>query len=206
MACLVDMNRSMSFNVGGMQNWMEREQEQEGKGVAKSDGGDEASSSTERSTTPTSRSSLLGSVVDDDDVQEKDVLCGRDRYIHAHKGNQQFRHLINLYRERYQSAKHRDAKTSITLEIVGAVREYGGRFLKQQNGRWREVDQAYAHEKVSHALRSAKDPNRPKPKRTRNVEIRPPSEDEERFFQLLAVDQHDIYQRLRRNRANDFNF
>ena len=186
MACLVDMNRSTtSLNTEGMQNWVQREQPQQQEdqeevgddgGVAKSDGGlDEASfSTTERSTTPTSRSSMLGSVVDDDDVQEKDVLCGRDRYIHAHKGNQRFRHLINLYRERYQGAKHRDAKTSITLEIVGAVRDYGGRFLKQDNGRWREVDQAYAHEKVSHALRSAKDPNRPKPKRTRNVAIRPP--------------------------------
>ena len=85
-------------------------------------------------------------LVNDSEVQEKDVLCGRDRYIHAHKGNQQFRHLIALHRQWYQGAKHRDNKTSITLEIIGTVRKYGGRFLKQENGRWYEVDQTHVHE------------------------------------------------------------
>lgn len=160
-------------------------------------------SASERSDTPSSSSSrVFGSVVDDADVQERDVLCGRDRYIHAHPGNRRFRHLVHMFREQYQGAQHRDTKTSITLEIVDMVKGYGGRFLKQDNGRWREVDRSYAHEKVSHALRSAKDPNRPPQRRTRNVVIRPPSEEEERFFQVVAEDQYRIYQGLRKNRKD----
>ena len=131
-----------------------------------------------------------------------DVLCGRDRLIHSHPGNNGFRCLINEYREHYQSAKHREEKTSITAEIIYTVNRYGGRFLKQEKGSWREVDPSYAHEKVSHALRSAKDPNRVKPKRTRNVPIRPPSAEEERFFRILLADQQTILQRLLKNRVD----
>ena len=161
---------------------------------------DESSSA---SSAPTSQATITGLVIDDEGVHEKDVLCGRDRHIHSHPGNRCFRHLINTFRERYQNAKHREAKTAMTSEIVDTVKKYGGRFLKQDpDGRWREVDQSYAHEKVSHALRSAKDPNRPKPKRTRTVAIKPPSEDEERYFQRLVIDQEQIYQRLLSERGD----
>lgn len=143
-----------------------------------------------------------GPAINEDDIQHKDVLCGRERQIHAHQGNRKFRHLINMNRERYQTATSREVKTSITAEIVETVRLSGGRFLKQDEGIWREVDPNYAHEKVSHALRSAKDPNKPKQKRTRNVNIRPPSVEEEHFFQILAADQERIYQNLREKRAD----
>ena len=65
-------------------------------------------------------------------------------------------------------------------------------------GKWQEVQYNIAHEKVSHALRSAKDRSKPAPKRTRNVVIKPPSEEEEHFFQVLATDQEQIFQDLLR--------
>ena len=163
------------------------------------DGGSERSSPADDS-----RVSSRAVTEDGSAVGRDDIMCGRDRFIHSHPGNHRFRRLISDYRERYQSAKHRDEKTRMTTEVVDTVKGYGGRFLKQEGGFWREVDQSYAHEKVSHALRSAKDPNRANPKRTRNIPIRPPSAEEERFFQIMLADQQAIYQRLRKNRVRDF--
>eukprot|EP00977_Amphora_coffeiformis_P000816 scaffold175_cov177-Amphora_coffeaeformis.AAC.18 len=168
-------------------------------GRSEFDGGSERSSPIEDS-----RASSHAVTEDGSSVLPDDVMCGRDRWIHSHPGNRRFRHLINEYRERYQSAKYREHKTSMTTEIVNTVKRHGGRFLKLEGSFWREVDQSCAHEKVSHALRSAKDPNRAKPKRTRNVPIRPPSDEEERFFQILLADQQVIYERLRKTRVGGF--
>jgi hypothetical protein len=162
------------------------------------------SSSSEPSSTDTSchHSPLTSStqahrrVVAEAAIQPTDIFCGRDRLSHNHPGNRRFRHLIGMYRESYQTATQRDTKTLLTAEIVAAVQCYGGRFLKRQAGEWIEVGAAYAHEKVSHALRSAKDPNRPKIKRKRKVLIKPPSEDEETAFQSLVADQKEIFQQL----------
>lgn len=193
----VQMNRFESFsNEGSGWAWDTLSE----TWASRSDPGSERSSPTTTTDDSASRVLLFQAVTQDGvPIRPVDVLCGRDRLIHAHPGNRRFRHLINLYRERYQGAKHREDKTNMTTEIVQTVKGYRGRFLKQDGGLWCEVDQAYAHEKVSHALRSAKDPNRAKPKRTRNVPIKPPSAEEERFFQILVADQREIYQRLREN-------
>lgn len=132
-------------------------------------------------------------------IGHKDIYCGRDRYSHSHPGNRHFRQLIIKYRERYQSAKHREDKTKINAEIVELVKRTGGRFMRWDDttGRWQELDASSAHEKISHALRSAKDPNRPKePKKKRQVAIKPPSDEEERAFQVLAADQQEIFRQL----------
>lgn len=144
-------------------------------------------------TTPTAGETTLSG------IQPEDVYCGRDRYSHTHPGNRRFRQLINNYREIYQSSKHRDEKTRINTEIVKSVKANGGRFMRRDDatGQWHELDAASAHEKVSHALRSARDPNRPKPKKKRQVAVKPPSDEEERAFQILAADQQEIFRQLR---------
>jgi hypothetical protein len=142
-------------------------------------------------------------VVAETAIKPTDIFCGRDRLSHNHPGNRRFRHLINMYRDSYQTATQRDTKTLLTAEIVAAVQCYGGRFLKRQAGEWIEVDATYAHEKVSHALRSAKDPNRPKIKRKRRVLIKPPSDEEERVFQSLAAEQKEIFLQLMKRRPGD---
>jgi hypothetical protein len=103
-------------------------------------------------------------------IQRTDVLCGRDKLSYAHVGNKRFRHIIVMNREVYQTGPSKN-KTSITCDIITMVREYGGRFLKldETTGEFQELSEHYIRDKVSHALRSAKDPNRPCIKKRREV-------------------------------------
>jgi hypothetical protein len=107
-------------------------------------------------------------------VQAQDVLFGRDKSAHHHPGNKRFRSIVQAYRETYQNATRRGEKNRITNDIIGLVRDHGGRFLRKYDETlatdtprrvgdccWVEVkDSAVIYEKVSHALRSAKEPKR----------------------------------------------
>ena len=104
---------------------------------------------------------------DDDAVIEKlndnDVYCGRDRLAHTHLGNKIFRDLVRTFRFSYQNARRRAEKTKITSEIIAAIHAEGGRFIKRDDdtGKFSKLDAAGIHDKVSHALRSAKAPAKP---------------------------------------------
>ncbi|KAG7370773.1 hypothetical protein IV203_019343 [Nitzschia inconspicua] len=147
---------------------------------------------------------------DDDDVKKpsasklppgvamNDVLCGRDKVSHAHVGNKQFRSIIETYREVYQNAHCRDQKTNITCSVIAKIHSCGGRFLKlnEESGVWEEVGEQYAREKVSHALRSAKDPNRPKITKPRKIKKYVPSKEEDAAFREALEQQQQIFQSL----------
>jgi hypothetical protein len=134
-----------------------------------------------------------------DDIvpQKTDVVCGRDKEAYGHVGNRRFRVLISLHRDNYQNAKTRDTKTNITKEIVASIRECGGRFLRkdEQTDMWYVVGYDYAHEKVSHALRSAKDPER-KCKKKQKAKDQPPTREEHNAFQTLLLQQQKIFREL----------
>jgi hypothetical protein len=133
------------------------------------------------------------------EIKRTDVLCGRDKLSRAHIGNKRFRHIIAINREAYQTAPSRENKTSITCHIVTMVRAYGGRFLKlnETTGEFRELGEHYILEKVSHALRSAKDPNRPCSKKRREVQkCHVPTPEEDALFQETLRDQQEIFQSL----------
>mmetsp|Transcript_27998 Transcript_27998/g.68164 ORF Transcript_27998/g.68164 Transcript_27998/m.68164 type:complete len:216 (-) Transcript_27998:43-690(-) len=134
-----------------------------------------------------------------------DVLCGRDKVSHAHVGNKRFRQIIEKNREEYQTAPSRDAKTTITCRIVAMIRDSGGRFLKQnaKTNEWEDVGDGYAREKVSHALRSAKDPNRPRIKKPRKVTKHVPTPDEDAQFETVLCDQRKIFEQLLRKQNQD---
>ena len=136
-----------------------------------------------------------------------DVLCGRDKVSHAHVGNKRFRQIIEKNREEYQTASSRDAKTSITCRIVAMIGESGGRFMKQneKTNQWEAVGDGYAREKVSHALRSAKDPNRPRRKKPRKVTKHVPTPHEDAQFANVLGDQRKIFEQLlrRQNQGTD---
>jgi hypothetical protein len=132
-------------------------------------------------------------------IQTTDVLCGRDKLSHAHIGNKRFRQIIAINREAYQTAPSRENKTSITCDIVTMVREYGGRFLKldETTGEFQELGEHYIREKVSHALRSAKDPDRPCIRKRREVQkCHVPTPEEDALFQETLRDQQQIFQSL----------
>lgn len=132
------------------------------------------------------------------DLRPNDVICGRDKLTHSHTGNKKFRQIVMSFREQYQSSATRENKTNITCRIVMMIRQSGGRFLKQDEltGEWKDVADQYAREKVSHALRSAKDPNRPKPKKRRQVRQHVPTVEEDKLFEKALADQQRIYKML----------
>ena len=127
-----------------------------------------------------------------------DILCGRDKVSYGHVGNRRFRVIVAINRERYQSSSSRDAKTRITDEIIKDIRQCGGRFLKlnEETNTYEDVGDEYAHEKVSHALRSAKDPKKKAPRKKRKVVRKPPTPQENRAFDFLYTEQQKIFQQL----------
>lgn len=140
-------------------------------------------------------------------ICDVDVYCGRDKRTHSHPGNKRFRELIASYREQYQQASLREQKTRITTEIINQVHSYGGRFMKLRDEgsslqEWYEVDAANTHDKVSHALRSAKDPTRPRQAKERKVKIEKPTPMEEEIFQRVLTKQKHYYRELEVKYAN----
>ena len=91
-----------------------------------------------------------------------DVLSGRGSSRFLHEGNRRFRKLIQAYLDRYRTSKSRTDKSRLVFEIVAAVRECGGHFLKREGQEWQDVGDKIAREKVGHALRDAKAANHQK--------------------------------------------
>ena len=125
-----------------------------------------------------------------------DVLCGRDKKSHHHCGNRRFRHIIEMNRLAYQQASTREQKTKLSMDIVGMIRTCGGRFLREseeKEGEWEDVGDLIAREKVSHALRSAKDPHRPRvPKKRRPMAKYVPTPDEDELYEVTLKAQKEI--------------
>lgn len=152
-----------------------------------------------------------------DGVREHDVICGRDSRTHSHPGNKQFRHLVQMYRERYQSTKRRCEKSCMTKEIIRAVVENGGRFLRidEESGSVMALNASETHEKVSHALRSAKARNVHKKTKSRKTQRKPKkkiqapkvrsNEEDESFMKVLGR-QKEILDGLCRAESLDSGF
>ena len=131
---------------------------------------------------------------------EFDIICGRDKVALNHAGNKCFRKIVDMNREKYQQARTRKDKTRITTEIIASIHKSQGRFLKlnPKTNTWYEVGEEYAHEKVSHALRSAKDPSK------RCVTIKAAKRiikttftvEEDETFNLLLEEQQRIFKEL----------
>jgi hypothetical protein len=89
--------------------------------------------------------------------------------------------LIAASTDKYNNAKSRLEKSMVVHSIVEEVKKVKGRFLKQDrySGRWYELDERQAKEKVGHAIRDATssiDPNKKKPpvQKIRNDTVHPP--------------------------------
>jgi hypothetical protein len=160
------------------------------------DGEEEVDRRCNQATSPQNMSSSDDPVVHD--VQKYDILCGRDKITHSHVGNKRFRNIVMMHREDYQTATSREAKSKITFAVVAMIRQSGGRFLKQdeESGAWKNVGDEYARDKVSHALRSAKDPNRPRIRRRREAKLNIPTPEEDALFEATLSDQQLIFKGL----------
>jgi hypothetical protein len=133
------------------------------------------------------------------DIQDSDILCGRDKASHSHVGNKRFLSIIKMNREAYQNSPSREAKTRISSQIVAMIRKANGRFLKysEATGEWEPQDDNVAREKVAHALRSCKDPARPKIQKPRRaVKKSQYTKRENELFEMALASQRRIYQEL----------
>lgn len=127
-----------------------------------------------------------------------DILCGREKTSYGHIGNKRFRAIIADNFERYQSCRTRSGKSIITDEIIKIIRNHGGRFLRKDTSSdlYVDVGHDYAHEKVSHALRSAK-PKTTKPRKRKERYVRkPPTQQENEAFEFIYREQQRIFQEL----------
>lgn len=128
-----------------------------------------------------------------------DILLGRDKVSYSHVGNKRFRVVVAMNRERYQSCGSREAKSKITAEVIQSIRECNGRFLKlnPKTKTYEEVGNDVAHEKVSHALRSAKDPKTKAPRKKRKqIAPKPPTPQENKTFEFMFREQQKIFQQM----------
>jgi hypothetical protein len=85
---------------------------------------------------------------------QRDILCGKDKTYAKHLGNRIFRAAILASRDLYGSARCKQDKMAITRAVVRRLRDgYGSRFVRFHDGRWEEISDVTARDKVSHALR-----------------------------------------------------
>lgn len=88
---------------------------------------------------------------------QNDVVCVRGRSYWDHPGNQIYRKCIALAKNRYSKAHNRLGKSVIVSEIVDAIHNAHGRFVKKVCGKtgeqWVECNDNFIREKVTQSLR-----------------------------------------------------
>ena len=83
-----------------------------------------------------------------------DVLLGRGRPLQKHYGNQNYHFLVEEYHAEYERST-KSKKTTMTKTILDRIKQYGGRFLKQDDvGYWVEIDDDTARSKISQTFRN----------------------------------------------------
>lgn len=85
------------------------------------------------------------------------VLCGRSRECFEWEGNRRFRALCELHKQDYQDAPGKLEKSRIVTKIMKAIRQASpvGAFVAFENGRYYEVSQRTAREKVGGFFRDS---------------------------------------------------
>jgi len=86
-----------------------------------------------------------------------DVVCCRGNKARVHRGNVIFRNIIKDRLYDYSRAISKLGKSSIVKSIVDEIRKSSpkGGFVKEKNGRWYEVGDHLAREKVGQSLRDS---------------------------------------------------
>jgi len=101
---------------------------------------------------------------------EYDVICGKGKRYFNHAGNQRFRARISAYLPEYEKAKSKMEKGILFSRIVDIIRNESGLggFVappKDDGGRWHEVGDEAAREKVGQAFRDCMSAKIPHPGR-----------------------------------------
>ena len=100
--------------------------------------------------------SRVGSETTDDNdsvvVGRFDVTLGKSTKAREHTGSRRASHLCEMFYDQYQRA-NKYQKTEIAERIVQMIRESGGRFIREENDEWVEVDDMVARAKIAHFFR-----------------------------------------------------
>lgn len=96
--------------------------------------------------------------IDDEDVNDDDVLCGRGGGTNSQVGNRRFRSVVQSYQPTYLKARRKE-KPLMAREIVQVIRKKGGRFLKRDKKtlKWNDIGDEKAEAKTGQALREGLD-------------------------------------------------
>jgi hypothetical protein len=85
-----------------------------------------------------------------------DILLGRGKKCQNHVGNMRLHLRLDQKREAYYKMNRR-GKRMMALEVIDAVQNEGGRFIKQSEyGTWEAIDHDSAVKKVIHDFRTAR--------------------------------------------------
>lgn len=82
-----------------------------------------------------------------------DILLGRGRPFQEHAGNMRCNFVVMAAMDEYETVSRND-KTGIAKQVIATIKDYGGRFLKQNDGVWEIVDDTEALRKISHSFRT----------------------------------------------------
>lgn len=86
------------------------------------------------------------------------VLCGKGSENYNAIGNRRFRFTVSMFLEKYGNAKDRQEKSEcvrMVMEIIQAACPQGGAFVTLKKGRWHNVDERTAREKVGAFFRDS---------------------------------------------------
>lgn len=93
----------------------------------------------------------------DFEPQSYTVLCGRSRECYEWMGNRRFRVICNMYLQQYLDALGKLEKSRIVTTVMKAIRQgnKAGVFVTYESGRYYEVSQRTAREKVGGFFRDS---------------------------------------------------
>jgi len=95
-------------------------------------------------------------MLDPNELQPNDIVCGRGAPTNFHPGNEWLRSLIKKHQTQYLCAKRSD-KPVIATKLLDQLRAEGRRFVRRVKCkglfRWEEIDEKRAFEKICQFLR-----------------------------------------------------
>jgi len=99
-------------------------------------------------------SSPLSSAINDVEIEEpadKDVLKGKGKKIDKHPGNINFRETIACLAQEYHQANNKPLVAKMVHRIL---KEQGARFLKEREGKWKQMDDSEILTKIMQQFRN----------------------------------------------------
>jgi hypothetical protein len=83
------------------------------------------------------------------------VVCGRGKAVSTAEGNRRLKMIVTQYRKPYSEARNKLEKSAIVSRIVNMVKQAAeeGAFVKFEKGRWWQVQDGVAREKVGGIFR-----------------------------------------------------